>query len=149
MAEKDEHKSNGVDLNELLKLLTKFQQLEFHDFQLEAKNLELRFDGGMPAAFMPQIKAPQVSVPTKPAVLLQQTFNIPIEKYSGSIASVKLGATKSEGGTRGRSLTIGGEKTPAFYTFEGPVINKPVVTLDVFDMEVPLSKAVKMHVKEV
>jgi acetyl-CoA decarbonylase/synthase complex subunit delta len=27
--------------------------------------------------------------------------------------------------------------------------HKPVVTLDVFDMEVPLSKAVKMHVKEV
>ncbi|XHH08233.1 MAG: CO dehydrogenase/acetyl-CoA synthase subunit delta [Candidatus Bathyarchaeia archaeon] len=146
---KDENKSNGIDMDELMKLLTKFQKLEFHDFQLEAKNLELRFDAGMAAPFMPQVKLPQVTVPTKPAALLQQTFNMPIEKYSGSIASVKLGATKSEGGTRGRSLTIGGEKTPAFYTFEGAVINKPVVTLDVFDMEVPLSKAVKMHVKEV
>ena len=29
------------------------------------------------------------------------------------------------------------------------MLHPPVVTLDVFDMEVPLSKAVKMHVKEV
>jgi acetyl-CoA decarbonylase/synthase complex subunit delta len=146
---KEENKNNGIDVDELMKLLAKFQQLEFHDFQLEAKNLELRFDAGMGASFMPQVKLPQVSVPTKPAVLLQQTFALPIEKYSGSIAQVKLGATKSEGGTRGKSITIGGEKSPAFYTFESPVIHPPIVTLDVFDMPVPLSKAVKMHVKEV
>ncbi len=146
MADKKDDKNAGVDVTELMELLAKFQNLELHDFQLEAKNLELRIDAGV--ASIPQLKLPS-AIPTKPAALLQQTFNPPIEKYSGSIAEVKLGATKSEGGTRGRSLTIGGEKSPAFYTFESPVIHKPVVTLDVFDMEVPLSKAVKMHVKEV
>jgi acetyl-CoA decarbonylase/synthase complex subunit delta len=146
LTDKIDDKNTGIDVTELLELLAKFQNLELHDFQLEAKNLEIRVDGGV--ASIPGLKLPS-AVPTKPAALLQQTFNLPIEKYSSSIAEVKLGATKNEGGTRGRSLTIGGEKAPAFYTFESPVIHKPVVTLDVFDMEVPLSKAVKMHVKEV
>lgn len=146
MTDKKDDKNAGIDVTELLELLTKFQNLELHDFQLEAKTLELRVDGGV--ASIPGLKLPN-AIPTKPAALLQQSFTLPIEKYSSSVAEVKLGATRSEGGTRGRSLTIGGEKAPAFYTFESPVINKPVVTLDVFDMEVPLSKAVKMHVKEV
>jgi acetyl-CoA decarbonylase/synthase complex subunit delta len=144
-AKKDD-KNAGIDVTELLELLAKFQNLELHDFQLEAKNLELRVDGGV--ASIPGLKLPS-TIPTKPAALMQQALNLPIEKYSSSIVEVKLGATKSEGGTRGRSITLGGEKAPAFYTFESPVIHKPVVTLDVFDMEVPLSKAVKMHVKEV
>ena len=146
MATKKDDKDTGIDVNELLELLMKFQNLELHDFQLETKNLELRVAGGV--ASIPGLKLPN-AIPTNPAALLQQNFTLPIEKYSSSITEVKLGATKSEGGTRGRSLTLGGEKSPAFYTFESPVIHKPVVTLDVFDMEVPLSKAVKMHVKEV
>jgi acetyl-CoA decarbonylase/synthase complex subunit delta len=146
LTDKKADKNAGIDVTELLELLAKFQNLELHDFQLETKNLEIRVDGGV--ASIPGLKLPS-AIPTKPTALLQQHFTLPIEKYSSSITEVKLGATKSEGGTRGRSITIGGEKAPAFYTFESPVINKPVVTLDVFDMEVPLSKAVKMHVKEV
>ncbi|MCW4023809.1 MAG: CO dehydrogenase/acetyl-CoA synthase subunit delta [Candidatus Bathyarchaeota archaeon] len=145
---KDEDKHGGIDANDLLKLLAKFQHLELHDFEMSASNLEFRVEPGVAAPMMPNVKLP-ISMPTKPAALMQQTFTPPIEKYSGEIATVKLGATKSEGGTRGRSITIGGEKAPAFYTFESSIINKPVVTMDVFDMAVPLSKAVKMHVKEV
>jgi acetyl-CoA decarbonylase/synthase complex subunit delta len=146
LTDKKAEKNAGIDVTELLELLTKFQNLELHDFQLETKNLEIRVDGGV--ASIPGLKLSS-AIPTKPAALLQQNFTLPIEKYSSIITEVKLGATRSEGGTRGRSITIGGEKAPAFYTFESPVINKPVVTLDVFDMEVPLSKAVKVHVKEV
>ena len=62
---------------------------------------------------------------------------------------MKLGATKKEGGTRGKSVVIGGETAPAFYTFEKPMPHPPVVAVDIFDMEDPLPKAVKMHVKEV
>ncbi len=76
-------------------------------------------------------------------------FVPPVEAYPGKVVEVKLGATKSEGGTRGKTVIIGGEKTPAFYTFEGATPHPPVVAIDVFDMEVPLPKAVKMHVKEV
>ena len=73
----------------------------------------------------------------------------PIETYPSTIAEVKLGGTRSEGGTRGKSVIVGGETSPAFYTFERPIVHTPIITLDVFDMEVPLSKAVKMHVKDV
>ncbi len=143
---KDADKHSGIDVSDLLELLSKFQHLELHDFEMNASNLELRFEPGIPI-MMPHVKHPTGL--TKPSALLQQTFTPPIEKYSGQITEVKLGATKSEGGTRGRSVTIGGEKAPAFYTFESQVVHKPIVTLDVFDMPVPLSKAVKMHVKEV
>ena len=85
----------------------------------------------------------------KPVNILKTEFLPPIESYSGKIVEVKLGATKSEGGSRGRSLVIGGETSPAFYSFETTLPHPPVLTLDVFDMKVPLSKAVKMHVREV
>jgi acetyl-CoA decarbonylase/synthase complex subunit delta len=81
--------------------------------------------------------------------IIDAGFTPPVETYPGKIVEVKLGATRSEGGTRGRSLVIGGETSPAFYTFEKPVPHAPVIAIDVFDMEVPLPKAVKMHVREV
>ena len=81
--------------------------------------------------------------------MLQVPFVPPVQTYPSKITEVKLGATRSEGGTRSRSFTIGGEMSPPYYSFERPTSHKPVITLDVFDMEVPLSKAVKMHVKDV
>lgn len=121
------------------------------DFQLDAKELEIIFEAGAAGQIMPKLKLPGAvpAVGGKPMNMLSTSFLPPIEKYPNTITTVKLGATKSEGGTRGRSLTIGGEVSPAFYTFENPTPHKPVITLDVFDMEVPLSKAVKMHVKDV
>ena len=134
---------------EILELLAKFQEIELEDFQMDVKELELSFEPGMTGQFMPKLKLPQAMKPGKPVSMLQEAFLPPIEMYPSKIAEVKLGATKSEGGTRSRSITIGGETSPAFYTFERPVVHTPIVTLDVFDMEVPLSKAVKMHVKDV
>jgi acetyl-CoA decarbonylase/synthase complex subunit delta len=81
--------------------------------------------------------------------LIEERFNPPVETYPNKIVEVQLGATKAEGGSRGRSVIIGGEAAPAFYTFEKPTVHAPVVTVDVFDMEVPLPKAVKMHVRDV
>jgi len=142
--------AEGLQLSEdLLAALARFKQIELEDFQLEVKELEILFEPGMAATVLPKLKLPAAVAGRKPASMMQATFLPPIEKYQNQIAKVKLGATKSEGGTRGRSLTVGGELSPAFYSFENPMPHKPVVTLDVFDMEVPLSKAVKMHVKEV
>jgi acetyl-CoA decarbonylase/synthase complex subunit delta len=81
--------------------------------------------------------------------ILEADFTPPVERYPCKIVEVKLGATRTEGGTRGRSIVIGGETSPAFYTFETPVPHPPVVAIDVFDTEVALPKAVKMHVREV
>ncbi len=140
----------GLKLSdELLDALAKFQQIELEDFQMDVKDLEIIFEPGMAGQIMPKIKLPGQVAGGKPLSMLQVPFQPPIETYSNKISEVILGATRKDGGTRGKSLTIGGEVSPAFYTFEQPVTHKPVITLDVFDMEVPLSKAVKMHVKDV
>ena len=151
MADKNvKEKGHGIDFNpELLDLLAKFQEIELEDFELEASNLELWIESGaLPQQLLPKPKLKPALKP-KPVELLSAQFSPPVETYSGKIVEVKLGATKGEGGTRGKSLVIGGESSPAFYSFESATLHPPVVTLDVFDMEVPLSKAVKMHVKEV
>jgi len=88
-------------------------------------------------------------IKAKPDELIETEFALPVESYPCKIVEVKLGATKSEGGTRGKTIIIGGETAPAFYTFEKPTPHPPVVALDVFDMEVSLPRAVKMHVKDV
>jgi acetyl-CoA decarbonylase/synthase complex subunit delta len=147
---KKDEGADGLALSpDLMELLAKFQEIELEDFELEVKDLELWLESGaLPRQLMPQLKvAPGLK--GKPAELMMTQFARPIETYPGKIVEVTLGATKAEGGTRGRTITIGGETSPAFYSFERPMVHPPVVTLDVFDMEVPLTKAVKMHVKDV
>ena len=149
---KKDESAFGLKLSpDLLDILAKFQEIELEDFELEAGDLELWFESGgaLPMAAIPKLKPPVPLKPAKPTELLQAKFLPPVETYPGRITEVKLGATRGEGGTRGRTVTIGGETSPAFYGFESPTVHPPVVTLDVFDMEVPLSKAVKMHVKDV
>jgi len=147
----DKKKENeGLKLSsDLLEALAKFQQIELEDFQMDVKDLEIVFEPGMAGQIMPKLKLPAAIAVGKPTAMLQTAFVPPVQTYSNKITEVKLGATRSEGGTRGKSFVIGGETSPAFYNFESSTTHKPVITLDVFDMEVPLSKAVKMHVKDV
>ncbi|MEM3770380.1 MAG: CO dehydrogenase/acetyl-CoA synthase subunit delta [Candidatus Bathyarchaeia archaeon] len=152
MGEKKEKDESvlGLKLNSrLLELLAKLQEIELEDFEMEVGDLEIWLQPGTVAA--PVIAPPKVSPPVKakPTQIIEAEFIPPIETYPGKVVEVKLGATKSEGGTRGKTVIIGGETTPAFYTFERPTPHLPVISLDVFDMEVPLAKAVKMHVKDV
>jgi len=93
--------------------------------------------------------APIAPVRAKPTSLIPAKTTIPPGDYVGEIVEVRLGATKSEGGTRSVSYTLGGQKAPAFYNFQTPPKNRPIIALDVFDWaKVPLSKAVKMHFRE-
>jgi acetyl-CoA decarbonylase/synthase, CODH/ACS complex subunit delta len=146
----DKNVADALGLSpEILALLAKFQEIELEDFQMDVKEMELSFEPGMAGQIMPKLKLPPALKSGKPTALLQAAFAPPIETYTSKIAEVKLGGTKAEGGSRGRTIIVGGETSPAFYTFERPIVHSPIITLDVFDMEVPLSKAVKMHVKEV
>jgi acetyl-CoA decarbonylase/synthase complex subunit delta len=133
----------------LIEALSKLQEIELEDFELNVGDLEIWLQPGAVAA--PLVSQPKVPQPTeaKPKKLIEADFIPPVETYPGKVVEVTLGATEGQGGTRGKSVTIGGETTPAFYTFERPTPHPPVIALDVFDMEVPLAKAVKMHVKEV
>ena len=55
------------------------------------------------------------------------------EKWSGRVNPVTIGATKSEGGTRGRTVTIGGANGIAFLDFDGQTPHAPAIALDVLD----------------
>ncbi len=49
------------------------------------------------------------------------------EKWANSINTVTIGATRDGGGTRGSTVSVGGETTLPGLTFEGEIPNRPVV----------------------
>lgn len=61
------------------------------------------------------------------------TVEIPKEKWTGSIRQVTLGATAAQGGTRSKTVTVGGETTLPFLFFEGEMPNPPVVAIEIQD----------------
>jgi acetyl-CoA decarbonylase/synthase complex subunit delta len=145
-----EEKIFGLKLSrEVLELLAKLQEFELEDFEMEVGDLEIWLQPGAVAGSTVAPHRLTLPVKVKPTEIIEADFIPPVETYPEKVVEVKLGATKGEGGTRGKSVTIGGETTPAFYTFERATPNSPVVSLDVFDMKISLPKAVKMHVKEV
>ena len=58
---------------------------------------------------------------------------VPKEKWTGKVREVTLGATAEAGGTRKRTVTVGGESTLPFLTFEGEMPNPPVIAVEVQD----------------
>ena len=57
------------------------------------------------------------------------------EKWSGKVSTVTIGATKAEGGTRGSTVTIGGQTGIPFLGFDGQTPHPVAVALDVIDKE--------------
>ncbi|MHB9074218.1 MAG: acetyl-CoA decarbonylase/synthase complex subunit delta [Desulfobaccales bacterium] len=55
-------------------------------------------------------------------------FEIPKQKYSGSIKTVTIG----KGDT---AITLGGETSYPFYTFEGDMPNKPRIAMEIWDRD--------------
>lgn len=55
-------------------------------------------------------------------------FQKPVEKNSGKIREVELGTGDSK-------IVVGGENVLPFYTFDGDMPNKPVVAMQVLDMD--------------
>lgn len=56
------------------------------------------------------------------------------EKWTNKINTVTIGATSAEGGTRGKTVTVGGETTLPLLTFEGEIPNPPVIAGLVVDV---------------
>jgi acetyl-CoA decarbonylase/synthase complex subunit delta len=71
-----------------------------------------------------------------------KVFEIKKETCDVPIWTVKLGATKAEGGTRGRSYTIGGARAMPFHLWEGEMPNRPRVAMEVYDVVNPKYPAV-------
>jgi len=146
MGDKEEKKASIKFSPKLLELLSKLGEIELEDVDLEVGDLEIWLQSTPRAASPSKVVAPPKA---KPMEILEVDFVPPVWDYPGQIVEVKLGAMKGEGGTRGKSLTIGGEKTPAYYLFEKPTPHPPIIVYDVFDAKIPLAKAVKMYVQDV
>ena len=58
---------------------------------------------------------------------------IPKDKWMGKVREVTLGATAADGGTRARTVTVGGETTLPFLHFEGTIPHRPVIAVEVMD----------------
>jgi acetyl-CoA decarbonylase/synthase, CODH/ACS complex subunit delta len=62
-------------------------------------------------------------------------IEVPKEKWSGKVREITLGATAAEGGTRSRTVTVGGETTLPFLKFEGSIPHAPVIAVEVRDSQ--------------
>ena len=55
------------------------------------------------------------------------------DSWPGEVRAVTLGATPEEGGSRGRAITVGGEKALPFLHFEVEMPNRPQVAIEIKD----------------
>lgn len=60
-------------------------------------------------------------------------IEIPMEKWAGAVREITLGATSDDGGTRSRTLTVGGETTLPYLHFEGKIPHRPALALEIRD----------------
>ena len=61
------------------------------------------------------------------------TVEIPKEKWTAAIRQVTLGATAAEGGTRAKTVTVGGETMLPFLHFEGEMPHTPLIAIEIQD----------------
>ncbi|MEW6716489.1 MAG: acetyl-CoA decarbonylase/synthase complex subunit delta [Chloroflexota bacterium] len=60
-------------------------------------------------------------------------IEIPKDSWPGTVNIVTIGATAENGGTRSRTVTVGGEKTLPFLHFEAEIPYPPVTALEIKD----------------
>lgn len=132
---------------QILEMLKGVHQVELENFTMDIGDLDLFIPTG---SFSPGLH-PGMPIPgkVKPQSLIPELF-VPVPvTYPAKIREVTLGATKGEGGSRGKAMTIGGATTPAYSDFTRPLLHPPAISLDVFDMEVQLPKVLKENVRDV
>ncbi len=56
----------------------------------------------------------------------------PVEKWPGAVREVTLGSSYA-GGTRGSTVTVGGETALPFLSFEGAMPNRPAIAVEITD----------------
>lgn len=149
---KETERADEVDILSLapriLELLQGVQQLELENFSMEIGDLDLFIPSQSPAHSL-QSASLHPPLPQKPIELIRESFEPRTARYPGHIREVVLGATKAEGGSRARTVTIGGATTPAYADILVPPLHPPAISLDVFDMKVSLPRVLREHVAEV
>jgi acetyl-CoA decarbonylase/synthase complex subunit delta len=109
---------------------------------IDTASLSLPAAPAAPLAVAPET-APAVDVPTlakvvelkpdQPWLAEGTKTEILKEKWSGAVRTVTLGATAEEGGTRARTITVGGDKAMPFMDFESEPGQAPVIAIEIKD----------------
>jgi len=139
-------------LPDILSLLARVDKIELEQFAMEIGDLELWIpaSGRAPEA-VHGFEAP--GTPSTPArrrpELFSEAYVPPVERFPGGVREVRLGATRKDGGSRGRTFTLGGSTAPPFVYADRPPANLPVYAMDVFDMAIPMPAAVKADIQDV
>ncbi|MFH1328004.1 MAG: CO dehydrogenase/acetyl-CoA synthase subunit delta [Candidatus Bathyarchaeota archaeon] len=159
---------NKDALKNLSDILSRYGEVELENLTLNAENLEITLKPNASAnvsdiflkkelvrAFAelgkvlsglsvatPAVPTLAPPLPPRPKELPEIEYHLPVREYPGKLVEVTLGATKSQGGTRGKTLTIGGESMPAFHLFEKPQPHPPIIAGDVFDTPISLPSPV-------
>ncbi len=128
----------------LLGLLDKNGRIEMENVTIDIAELEIVLgQGGYPGGPV-SMEKPTV---TRPVSLLPYSYTPLHESWPGRVGEVVLGASAADGGSRRAPVTIGGSTAPAlYYADEKPAV--PIISLDVFDMKVPMPKALVGHIGE-
>ncbi|WP_456482938.1 CO dehydrogenase/acetyl-CoA synthase subunit delta [Methanopyrus kandleri] len=114
-------------------LVEDIEEIELRNVTIELDELELDLKTvaqTLPAEIWERILKPEVEEKVEKEVEIPE-YEPPVEEYEGCVAEVQIGATRSDGGSRDRVVVLGGER--AYFPFEEPRPNPPVVTFDVFD----------------
>ncbi|MEE9564745.1 MAG: CO dehydrogenase/acetyl-CoA synthase subunit delta, partial [Candidatus Hydrothermarchaeaceae archaeon] len=114
-----------MKIEELIESLADAENMELQNVAIDIDELVLELKRTM------AIPAVARAVRRREAV----KYTPPVKEYKGEIAEITLGATRADGGSRGKVVKIGGQKS--LYRFEGGYKNDPVVTFDVFDISMP------------
>lgn len=61
-------------------------------------------------------------------------MELALEKWSGAIYELIIGATDAEGGSRAKVIKVGGQKTLPFLFKEDALPNKPVIAFEIWDV---------------
>ena len=60
-------------------------------------------------------------------------IDIPKDKWSGKVREITIGANAAEGGTRSKTVTVGGQTTMPYLHFEGVAPHAPVIAIEIQD----------------
>lgn len=71
------------------------------------------------------------------------------ERFPSKVGEVVLGATADQGGTRTSTVVVGGDNLLPFLHFEGKLVNRPVIGMEVTDIVPPWNEALKAQYGDV
>jgi len=79
------------------------------------------------------LRTPHSVEPASVKINAINSFPVPRETYENKVWTVKLGNTKADGGSRGKTYAVGGASCMPFHLWEGEMPNRPLVAMEVFD----------------